>query len=466
MFSVLAASLCVAAPATAQTDQVAAYTRTFIERRHIPSAAVAVVRDGKLLMSGGYGTANLELNVPAGLQTVYEIGSISKQFAATAIVLLAERGRLGISDPIAKYLPGLPESWSGITVRHLLTHSSGLPDWESRTAFSYRGQYTPADFLKLVTPLPLDFAPGARFSYTNTGAPILGMIVQAVSGTDYEQFVVENLFRPTGLTATRFKHWDDIVPNRSGGYVEEEGILKNGEPHRPRVIAPSGGIMSTAADLASWLAALGEGHVVNAASLEQMAQPVRLNNGVTFSAGMGWFLDAFHGHRVMLHNGSTVGGYSSVVYWYPDDRLGVAILMNIDRFNAVNVLAQRVAGMYIPALSAANLAERADPDSATGRRLLELLNAVGQDRDSEMLAPNLRNPGGPVRTTRSFGFVGTPDRFAFLEREDLGSAGVMRFGNLIRAIYRYKLVAGSRIVHYTFEMTPQERIARFLAEEE
>jgi CubicO group peptidase (beta-lactamase class C family) len=194
--------------------------------------------------------------------------------------------------------------------------------------------------------------------------------------------------------------------------------------------------------------------------------PVRLNNGSTFSASYGWFLDTMHGHRILLHNGSTVGGFSSVVFYYPDDRLAVAVLMNVDRFDAVNVLAQRVAGQFIPALSAATIAEKADPDTALSRQFLVMIDNIANDRDSELLAPNLRNPGGPVRTNRARGFSGKVDKFAFLEREDLGPAGVVRFGNTIRYIYRYKLYAGDRLIYYTFETTPAGKVARFLAEEE
>lgn len=454
------------APVSAQQGNLDGYIRTFLERRKIPAVSIAVVKDGKVVMSSAYGIANIELGTAATPQTVFEIGSISKQFAAVATLLLAQQGKLGLNDPIGKYLPDAPAAWAGITVHHLATHTAGLPDWESRTAFSYRSDYSAADFIKLVTPLPLDFEPGARFAYTNTGAPLLGIIIEKVSGIPYEQFVEENLFKPAGLGYTRFKHWGDLVSNRSGGYVEEEGQFRNGEPHRPKIIAPSGGIMSTAPDMAQWMGALGDGKILNRAFLEYTMSPVRLNNGTTFSASYGWFVDAMHGHRVLIHNGSTVGGFSSVVYYYPDDRLGVAVLMNVDRFDAVNVLAQRVAGQLIPALSAATIAEKADPDTALQRQFLGMLDNIANDRDSELLAPSLRNPGGPVRTNRARGFSGKVDKFAFLEREDLGAAGTVRFGNTIRYIYRYKLYAGDRLIYYTFELTPAGKVARFLAEEE
>jgi hypothetical protein len=179
---------------------------------------------------------------------------------------------------------------------------------------------------------------------------------------------------------------------------------------------------------------------------------------------MGLFIDTFRGNRLTLHNGSTVGGFSSVVYWYPENRLALAVLFNVDRFNAVNTLATRIAGVVVPGLSIASLPERQDPDSALSQKLLAMLAAVADRRDTEMLAPNLRVPGSAPRTNPAFGFVGQPDRFAFLEREDMGDAGATRFGNHIRWIYRYRLSSGERTIDYTFEMTPSGLVARFLAE--
>ena len=310
----------------------------------------------------------------------------------------------------------------------------------------------------------MDFAPGDPFAYTNTGAPLLGLVIAAVTGTPFEEFVAENLFRRAGLTSTRFQHQPNLVTHRAGGYVNSVGTLKNGEPLRPTVIAPSGGILSTAKDLVQWMHLLGSGKVLQPASVATMTAPMRLNSGSTFSAGMGWFLDEFRGHPLLLHNGSTVGGFSSVIYWYPRERLGVAVLMNVDRFNAVNTLATLVAGVVMPGLSIASLAERPDPDPALTQRLLSMLNAVATGRDSELLASNIRIPGAASRMRRDFGFAGRPDRFTFLEREEGPANGAPRFGNVIRSIHRYRLVSAGRVINYTFEVTPEGTVARLIAE--
>ena len=451
-------------PIEAQQTTVDTLVRAFIARQKIPGAAIAVVHNGRIVVSGGYGTANLELNVPVTRESVFEIGSISKLLTAAATMRLVEQAKIALGDPISRYVPGLPTTWSAVTVGHLVTHTGGVPDWESKTAFSYRSEYTAADFVKLIAPLPLDFAPGDRFTYTNSGAPLLGIAIATVSGLPFERFVSEQLFAPVGLKATRFKNNDEVVPSKAGGYVDSAGTLKGGEPKRPSIIAPSGGAMSTAEELARWMYALGTGALLKPSSVEQMLTPVRLNNGMAMSAGIGVFLDSFHGHRTVLHNGSTVGGFSSVVYWYPDERLAVAVLFNIDRFNAVNTLATRLAGVVVPGLSISSLTERADPDPAFSRRLLQLLKAVAERRDDDMLANFFRVPGGAPRTNPSFGFAGAPDKFAFLEREDMGAEGTARFGNVIRWIYRYRLVTNGRNIDYTFEVNTDGKIARFLAE--
>lgn len=458
------ALLSLAAPLRAQSGDVDAYVRDYIRRHRIPSAAIVVVKDGRVVKAAGYGTANLETGTPASERTVYEIGSISKQFAAEAVMLLVEEGKVGLDDPLTKHVRGTPAAWAGITIRQLLTHTSGLPDWEALGLLSYHREYTAQEYIDLIASHPLDFAPGTRWSYTNSAFPLLGFVVEGASGEPFERFVTERVFAPAGMVATRFKHAEQVVPNRSGGYIERGDTLFNGEPLRPGVIAPNGGIMSTATDMGKWLSALTEGRIVQPATLERMTAPGHTSDGQPFNGGIAWFVDRFRGHRVLLHNGSTIGGYSSVVYWWPDDRLGVVALMNIDHWNAVNVLATRVASFYGPALAAGALPERADPDTALARRLAAMLAAVAARHDTDVLAPALRNPPGPPRVGAGFGVAGPIARMALVDREDLGAAGEDRFGNRVRWICRYRVAAGERVIDYTFELTPEGKVARFYPE--
>ncbi len=437
----------------------------YLKRHTIPSAAIAVVQKGKIVKASGYGLANLELEVAATERTPYEIGSITKQFTDEAVMMLAQERRLSLDDPIRKYLPAVSPAWSQITIRHLVSHTSGLHDWEAASLLSYHREYTPQEYVDLIGKEPLDFPPGTSWSYTNSAHPLLGMIIERVSGQPFEQFIADRIFRPAGMTDTRFKHPEEIVPRRSGGYVDHDGRLENGEPLRPRIIAPNGGIMSTAVDMAKWQIALAGGVLLKPATIDEMQAPIRLNDGKPYnSVGLGWFRQTFRGHRLLLHNGSTIAGYSSVVYRYLDDDLAVIVLMNVDRWNAVNVLANRIANCYVPGLDASALPERPDPEPRLSGNFVAMLAAIAAGRDTDMLAPGLRNPGKAPRVAASFGYGGDIERFAFLEREDLGDRGDERFGTIVSKVYRYKLVSKTGTIYFTFEMTPAGKVCRIIPE--
>ncbi|MFN8571256.1 MAG: serine hydrolase domain-containing protein [Gemmatimonadaceae bacterium] len=326
--------------------------RSFLRERKIPSATIAVLQHGRTVKLAGYGMANLELRVPATPQSRYEIGSITKQFTAEALMLLVSEGRLSLDDSLGRYLPEAPASWGEIRIRHLLTHTSGLYDWEGDTTFALSREYSVADFVRFVSSHPLAFAPGSRFAYTNSAYPLLGAVVQRVAGVPYEEFVTRRIMEPAGMINTRFRDNFALLPDRASGYAEVDTVMVNGQPIRPRILVANGGIVSSAADMAHWCAALWGGRLLPPRVLADMLTPTTLSNGSTVPVGMGWFLAETHGHRFAVHNGSTVAGYSSVVYRFLDDDLSIVVLMNIDRFDAVNVLAQRVAAYFIPALAA------------------------------------------------------------------------------------------------------------------
>jgi hypothetical protein len=257
------------------------------------------------------------------------------------------------------------------------------------------------------------------------------------------------------------------VPNRASGYVDVRGVLTNGEPLRPAILAANGLILSTAADMARWNVALSEGTLVTPATITLMTTPTRLDGGSTIGVGLGWFLGEFRGHHFAVHNGSTVAGFSSVVYRYPDDSLSVVVLLNVDRWNAVNVLATSVASFYVPGLAMRSLAARPDPDPALSRRLLAMLADVADGRDSEMLAASLRDPaGGRSRADTSLGFKAPSARITLLDVEDRGrdAAAAAAAAAQVRWLYRYRVEGGGRVVYYTFELTPDGKVARFVPE--
>ena len=317
--------------ATAYGDSLDNFVRAEISKRSIPGLSIAVIRDGKVIRETSYGYSNLELQTPASMHSVYEIGSISKQFAAEAIMLLVEDGKLKIDDSITKHLPAnSPDIWKTITIRNLLNHTSGLKDWTEIKEFSYRREYTPEEFIDLVKSFPLQFQPGESWLYSNTNLPLIGIIVERVSGKSFEDFVNERIIKPLAFPSIRFKHQEDIVRDRATGYILRDGVLKNGEPFRPRVIAASGGILATATDLAKWWEAVLVGRVVKQTSLDQMLAPAKLSNGRTVAHGFAFFTDTFNGHKMIQHFGSTVGGFGSIVRYYPKEKLALAVIGNLE----------------------------------------------------------------------------------------------------------------------------------------
>jgi len=334
-------------------EQVDAVVKVAMEKQRIPGLSLAVVKDGKTVLARGYGLANVELNVAATPETVYEIGSVTKQFTATAVMMLVEQGKIALDDKIAKYLSGLPEAWKEITVRHLLTHTSGIRNVNSLPDFA-RLRMTPGSQERLVGVLaasPLQFDPGAKWAYCNTGYQLLGWIVEKVSGVPYAAFLQERIFTPLEMRATQVNDSGRIVKSRAGGYLLQEGTLRNAGYIDMSWPFSAGAIVSTVVDLAKWNLALDEGKLLKPSSFKEMWTPVRLNSGETHGYGFGWSLEkTANGHPMVFHGGNIVG-FQSFIVRYPEDRLTVVILTNAD-FCVPRVIAWRVASLFEPSLPA------------------------------------------------------------------------------------------------------------------
>ncbi|MFM9905920.1 MAG: serine hydrolase domain-containing protein, partial [Pyrinomonadaceae bacterium] len=361
-----------------------------IKRRQIPGLSVAVLRGGKIVKATGYGLANVELHVSATRDTVYEIGSISKQFAAEAVMLLVEDGKLNLDDPIRKYLPtNAPETWQKITVRNLLNHTSGLKDWTEIKEFSYRLEYSPEEFIDLVKSFPLQFQPNENWGYSNTNLPLIGIIVERASGKSFEEFVNERIIKPLNFPSIRFKHQEDVVPDRATGYVLRNGLWKNGEPFRPKVIAASGGISANVVDLAKWWEAVMKARVVKQSSLDQMLAPTKLNDGRSVAHGFAFFTDVFNGHKVVQHFGSTVGGFGSIVRYYPKENLTLAVIGNLeDGGFGAEYIAKRVADHYIPGAFADGMKQTADATQNQTQQALQILRDIADNKSPNEMSAN------------------------------------------------------------------------------
>ena len=329
---------------TAQADKVDDYVKAEMQRQHIPGISIAVIKDGKIIKAEGYGLANVELNVPARPETVFKIGSVSKQFIATGILLLIQEGKISLDDKISKFLEGTPDTWKDITVRHLLTHTSGIV--REAPGFDPLKIQDDADVIKTAYPLPLRFAPGEKWEYCNVGYFTLAEILHKISGKPWGDYLGERLFSPLEMNATRTTTMTDIVQNRANGYVWRNGKLANAEIYF--ALRPSGAFLSTVLDLAKWDAALYTDKIVKQSTLSQMWMPVKLNSGATHPYGFGWELSSVAGHK-LVHHGGSLPGFRAQFSRFVDDKLSIVVLTNGDNADP-NLIALGIGALYIPGL--------------------------------------------------------------------------------------------------------------------
>jgi len=283
---------------------VADYVKSEMERQHIPGLALLVTRDGKIVRSEGFGLANVELQVPVKPETIFQSGSVGKQFTATAVMMLVEAGKIGLNDPLNKYFPAAPPSWKNVTVRELLSHTGGFGDYPKN--FNFRKDWTEPQLLKLVESIPLAYPPGTKWEYSNLGYLTLGILIHRVSGEFYGDFLQQRIFQPLGMQATRIISEADIIPNRAAGYRLVKGELKNQEWVAPAMnTTADGSLYFSIVDLSKWDAALYEGKLLKRSSFDLMWTPVKLKNGQPNKAGygFGWFIEQRNGHRCIHHDG-------------------------------------------------------------------------------------------------------------------------------------------------------------------
>ena len=352
MISVLA-SLAFTQPhnVLAQTDRVDSCIAAQMAIRHVPGLALAVIRGGVPIKVKGYGLANIELNVPVKPQTVFQSGSVGKQFTAMLVMLLVEQKKIGLDDPLSSYFAGSPDTWNRITVRHLLTHTSGIADYtEDSLGVNLRTDYTEDQLLEKAQQLPLQFQPGDKWSYSNTGYVLLGILIHKVSGQFYGDLLKQHVFQPLSMGTARIISEADIIPNRAAGYRLEKGEWKNQEWVSPSFnTTADGSLYFTILDLIEWDKALSSGKIVSKTSFDQIWSPARLTNDSLHPYGFGWFLRPINGHKAVWHTGSWQG-FNAFIVRYLDDQLSVIVLANLDPADPAKI-AQSVAGIYVPELA-------------------------------------------------------------------------------------------------------------------
>jgi CubicO group peptidase (beta-lactamase class C family) len=337
--------------AAGDAEQVDAYVRGEIQRQKIPGLALVVARDGAIVKADGYGLANVEHDVPVKPQTIFQSGSVGKQFTATAVMLLVEEGKIALDDAAKKYLGEVPEVWSPITVRQLLSHTAGVGDFPP--SFDLRRDYSEDELLQAVCRLPLVFAPGEKWRYSNPGYVALGILIHKVTGQFYGDFLQDRIFKPLDMSSTRIICEADIIPNRAAGYRLVKGDLKNQEWVSPTMNSTAdGSLYWNILDLAKWDAALYTERLLKRESLEQMWKPVVLKSGTPNAVGygFGWMSGEVSGRRVVEHGGAWQG-FTSHIARFVDDRLTVGVLANLAGSNPTRI-AHHVAELYLGEVAA------------------------------------------------------------------------------------------------------------------
>jgi D-alanyl-D-alanine carboxypeptidase len=295
-----------------------------------PGAAVIVVRDGKVLYRGARGLANLELGVPLKPESVFRIGSVTKQFTAAAILLLAEQKKLALIDPITKFLPDYPVQGKVVTLEHLLAHTSGIPSYTDIAEWrpTRRTDVSVQQLVDFFKDKPFEFEPGQHWKYNNSGYVLLGAIIEKVSGQSYSEFMRENVFEPLGMKNTRYDDTSAIIPARVAGYGRnDKGGWRNAEFLSMSHPYSAGSLLSTVDDLARWNAAIENGELLTAASWRQAATSFALNDGTPARYGAGWILGRV-GPVATVEHGGGINGFNSYVLRAPAQKLYVAVIAN------------------------------------------------------------------------------------------------------------------------------------------
>jgi CubicO group peptidase (beta-lactamase class C family) len=342
--------LCATVVGQSTTGKSSAVTALFkdYDRADAPGACVLVVRRGKVVFKHAFGMANLEDRVAATTATNYRLASVTKQFTAMSIMILAERGRLSYDSRLTDIFPDFPDYGRRITIRHLLTHTSGLADYEDLIPEGTTVPVRDKQVLELLkTQRDTIFPPGSRFSYSNSGYATLALVVEKISGVSFAQFLEKNIFAPLRMTGTvAFEQGISTVSNRAYGYSAAGNGFRRHDQSLTSSVLGDGGIYSSVEDLYKWDRALYTTKLVSRETLARAFAPASASSDQAGAAyGFGWYVETYRGRRLLWHYGSTVG-FRTAILRFPDERLTVVVLLNRDGADA-QALARKVADLYL-----------------------------------------------------------------------------------------------------------------------
>src|SRR6202030_4284925 len=441
-----------------QVTAIDRYMAAEMRREDVPGVAVGIYSRGQILLAKGYGLANIELNVPVKAETIFQSGSVGKQFTSAAIMMLVEEGKIGLDDSIVKYFPNAPQSWQAIRVKNLLSHTSGLSEYETDERvgpggpFYIRVDLTEDELVNKIEALPIEFKPGDKWDYRNTNYVLLGVIIDKVTGSFYADYLRERIFKPLGMNSTRLISEADIIPNRSSGYEHKGEIIQNQSWVSPTFNSTAdGALYFNVLDLAKWDEALYGTKLLRQSSLDRTWTVFLLNDGKPNEGnyGFGWDITSVNSHKQIDHGGSWQG-FRCHILRYPDDGISVVVLANADSARPEQ-FAHVIAGIVNPALVLPKLVAIEDKQPELARRLRAFFDQIAAGRDvKEQLSPRLAERLSPeVRENVAAQLkpVWPPDRITLVSRPEKDGGTVSRYriekGNETR-IVRFGLGADGK----------------------
>jgi N-acyl-D-amino-acid deacylase len=422
-----------------------------MQRQRVPGLGVAIVDKGNVI-ARGYGFANLEHMAPVTDETIFESGSLGKMFTATAVMLQVEDGRLALTDPITKFFADAPSAWRDITVRHLLTHTSGIADTYTGD-FDFRKDYTEDQLAQMAYGQKLEFPPGSRWNYSNTGYVLLGIIIHKVSGQFYGDVLAERVFKPLGMTTTRIINEADIIPNRAAGYQIVAGQIKNQDWVAPKLnTTADGSLYFSIRDLLAWQAAVKRRAILKPESWDLILTPVRLNSGKTYPYGFGWSLDERGGKPLQQHGGSWQGFKTQLSRFVGDD-LTIIVLANLAQADPAR-FADGIAAILNPTLAIKQPTPIADREPQVTAKIGRLLDAAREGKLTPAEFAYVRAgffPDAAKFYETQLKTLGPQQRTVLLERRELGDDRV----------YSYEVTFANGLRLVRVGLAPDDRVSSF-----
>lgn len=340
-----------------RADPIDTYIQTEMKNQHLPGLALAVIRAGNPPMIRTYGESNLELHTPVTRDTAFRLASVAKQMLSVGLMLLVNDGKLRLDDPVSRYLPDTPPTWSGITVRQVLNHTAGFPG--EAPGFDPLVAKDNLDLIRTAYGAPLLSKPGEGFVYSNLGYFVVAEVMHKASGVPWPQFMSERVLRPLQMNATRLTDLIEIVPNRANGYTFRDNVTKNVAPLI--ALRPSGPFLTTLTDMIKWDAALRSRVLITQSIQDEISKTPTLPDGTNTGYGLGWRVDDVRGHRRIRHGGSQPG-FRTEYTRFVDDQLSVIVLVNGESVRPDDI-ALEVAGQFIAGLSSARRTRAPSPQT-------------------------------------------------------------------------------------------------------